>query len=141
MMAFHARKSTENEFQETHDINVTPFIDVMLVLLIVFMVAAPLATVSIPVDLPNSTAAAKTEPEKPVFLTVKSDLQIILGEEAVPDLQQLPKMLKLAVKDPQQRIYLRADQSLAYSEVMKVINHLNRAGYQQIALVGIDSLD
>src|SRR5947209_20411338 len=73
----------EDEFSEAHEINVTPFIDVMLVLLIIFMVAAPLSTVDLPVDLPSSTATPQKKPDKPVYITVKSDLSVAIGENPV----------------------------------------------------------
>src|SRR5690606_24420616 len=83
-VAGKVRESIGDDLQETHEINVTPFIDVMLVLLIIFMVAAPLATVDVDVDLPASTAQATPRPDKPVFLTLKRDLSLSLGNETLP---------------------------------------------------------
>src|SRR5438094_8405247 len=73
----------DGDFEETHEINVTPFIDVMLVLLIIFMIAAPLSTVDLPVDLPSSTATPQKKPDKPTYVTIKSDLAVAIGETAV----------------------------------------------------------
>ena len=123
---------------ELHEINVTPFIDVMLVLLIIFMVAAPLATVDVAVNLPASTAEPQPRPEKPVFLTVKPDLTLALGETSVPrDL--LDAALGAATKgDKETRIFLRADKSVPYGEMMDVMNLMRRAGFLKIALVGLE---
>ena len=122
---------------ELSEINVTPFIDVMLVLLIIFMVAAPLATVDVNVDLPVSNAPAATRPEAPVWLTVGPDLTLSLGNDPVGT--DLRAALAAATGgDPQTRIFLRADSAVAYGELMGVMNALRDAGYLKIALVGLD---
>src|SRR5215468_8128580 len=128
----------EDALDEVHEINVTLFIDVMLVLLIIFMVAAPLATVDILVDLPASTAEPQPRPERPLYLTVKSDLTLALGEDPVSrDL--LPSTLDAAAKgDKDTRIFLRADKAVPYGEVMEVMNLLRAAGYLKAALVGLE---
>ena len=122
------------------DINVTPLVDVMLVLLIIFMVAAPLSTVDIHVDLPVSTAKPQPRPDKPLFLTVKPDLTLALGETAIPrDL--LDSALGAATKgEKETRIFLRADRSVPYGELMEVLNLMRRAGYLKIALVGLEKI-
>jgi biopolymer transport protein ExbD len=128
----------EDSLSEVHEINVTPFIDVMLVLLIIFMVAAPLATVDIAVNLPASTAEPQPRPDKPVFLTVKSDLSLALGEQAVPrDL--LGNALAAATKgEKDARIFLRADRAVPYGELMEVMNLMRKAGFLKVALVGLE---
>lgn len=130
----------EDDLQENHEINVTPFIDVMLVLLIIFMVAAPLATVDVNVDLPASTATATPRPEEPLYVTLKEDLSISIGQNTVarPSFQQ---QLDVAAKsDKQSRIFLRADRGVEYGELMEVMNLMRGAGYLKIALVGLEAV-
>src|SRR4249920_2241744 len=125
----------EDILTEVHEINVTPFIDVMLVLLIIFMVAAPLATVDIQVNLPASTAEPQQRPDKPVYLTLKSDLTLALGNDTVAR-ELLGATLDNASNGQKDtRIFLRADKAVPYGEVMEVMNLLRTAGYLKVALV------
>ncbi|MEF3367602.1 TonB system transport protein ExbD [Methylocystis sp. 9N] len=126
------------DLQEAHEINVTPFIDVMLVLLIIFMVAAPLATVDLPVDLPASNAAPHEKPDKPVYLTIQSDLALALGETPVKR-NDLISTLDAHLGDKNKRIYLRADTSVPYGEMMAVLERLRAGGYLKVALVTLDA--
>ena len=131
----------DDDLQESHEINVTPFIDVMLVLLIIFMVAAPLATVDVPVDLPVSTAQRQPRPDKPVFVTVKADLSLAVGDDVFPRDQLGAVLDKTTGADKDQRIFLGAAKTVDYGALMEVMNILRRAGYLKVALVGLESGD
>ncbi|KYG97455.1 TonB system transport protein ExbD [Bradyrhizobium sp. DOA1] len=132
------RRGGPDELDVTHEINVTPFIDVMLVLLIIFMVAAPLATVDIGVDLPATAAEPAPRPDKPVFVTVKPDLTVAVGEDTITR-DSLANALTAATKGRKdERIYLRADKAVSYGDLMEVMNSLRNAGYLKVALVGLD---
>lgn len=138
-MAVKLSSSEGDELEETHDINVTPFIDVILVLLIIFMVAAPLSTVDVNVDLPASTATPVPRPEKPIFVTLKADDTYALGDDAVSR-DALPASLDRATEgDKDKRIFVRADKSVNYGDVMDLMNLLRGAGYLKIGLVGLDA--
>ncbi|CAO3404628.1 TonB system transport protein ExbD [Azospirillum palustre] len=129
----------EDDLTETHEINVTPFIDVVLVLLIIFMVAAPLATVDVPVDLPASTATPTPRPDKPLFLTIQADKTLSLGE-TVTTKEALGAALDAATNgDKTQRVFLRADKTVDYGALTEVMNSLRGAGYLKIGLVGLES--
>ena len=128
-----------DDLVESHEINVTPFIDVMLVLLIIFMVAAPLSTVDVHVDLPVSAAAPQPRPDKPIFLTIKPDLSISVGNDPVPRHQFAQAVHTATQMDKNKRLFLRADQNVPYGELMNVLNLLRSAGYLKIALVGLES--
>jgi biopolymer transport protein ExbD len=130
----------EDDGAELHEINVTPFIDVMLVLLIIFMVAAPLSTVDVAVDLPVSTARPQPRPDKPLFLTIRADLTVALGNDPTAlNPSQLANAIDIATeRDRQKRIFLRADKTVPYGALMAVMNVLRSAGYLKLALVGLE---
>ena len=131
---------SDDELQENHEINVTPFIDVMLVLLIIFMVAAPLATVDINVDLPASTATPATRPEQPLYLTLKEDKSIAVGNETISR-ETLGSFLDQRTQgDKETRVFLRADRAVDYGALMDLMNGLRDTGYLKIALVGLESV-
>jgi biopolymer transport protein ExbD len=128
-----------DDLDETHEINVTPFIDVMLVLLIIFMVAAPLATVDIAVDLPAAAAQPAPRPDQPIYLSIKADGLLALGDTAVTR-DTLPQALDQASgSDKTQRVFLRGDKAVAYESVMQTLDVLRGAGYLKVALVGLEA--
>ena len=134
------RFDDDSDFAETHEINVTPFIDVMLVLLIIFMVAAPLSTVDLPVDLPTSTATPQKKPDKPTYVTIKPDLAVAIGENPVKrvDLVQLAR--RDADSDKDRRIFLRAERAVPYGDLMDVLELLRAGGYSKVALVALEGV-
>ncbi len=127
------RRSTIRPMSE---INVTPFVDVMLVLLVVFMVAAPLLTAGVKVDLPRSAAAAvDQEDQRPVEVSINKEGQIFIGETQVSYQRLLTVLSGVTNNDPEKRIFIRGDTTLAYGQVMNVIAALNKAGYRKVALI------
>jgi biopolymer transport protein ExbD len=130
----------DDDFDEAHDINVTPFIDVMLVLLIIFMVAAPLSTVDLPVDLPSSTAVPEKKPDKPTYVTIKADLAVAIGENPVKRIELVHALDAMAGQGKDRRIFLRADRGVPYGELMDVLERLRVGGYTKIALVALEGV-
>ena len=128
----------EDALVEMHEINVTPFIDVMLVLLIIFMIAAPLSTVDLPVDLPSSTATPQKKPDKPTYVTIKSDLAVAIGEDQVKRVDLVKTLDATPDQGKDRRIFLRADKAVPYGDIMEVMNLLRATGYLKIALVGLE---
>ena len=132
-------RSSEDDLEIQHEINVTPFIDVILVLLIIFMIAAPLATVDISVDLPASSAERTPRPDKPLFLTLKSDLSVSLDNDQISRATLASALDRATAGDKQQRVFLRADKTVSYGELMSLMNELRSAGYLHVALVGLEA--
>ena len=117
------------------EINVTPFVDVMLVLLIVFMVTAPLLTVGIPVDLPKVKSSALTDQKDPLEITVKLGGEIFLGESKVEVENLIPRLNAITELNKEARIYVRGDRVVAYGRIMEIMSLVNSAGYIKVALV------
>ncbi|HHG90104.1 MAG TPA: biopolymer transporter ExbD [Devosia sp.] len=130
-----SRRSRRKRSEPMSEINVTPMVDVMLVLLIVFMVAAPLLTVGVPIDLPQTQAQSLETPSSPITLTITSEGAVFIGEDAVA-LDEVVTQLGTLVEDPgAQRIFLRGDAQANYGAVMRVMGTLSGAGYSQIGLI------
>ena len=123
------------KFKPLSEINVTPFVDVMLVLLIVFMVTAPLLTVGIPVDLPKVKASALTDQKDPLEITVKLGGEIHLGESKVEVENLIPRLNAITELNKEARIYVRGDRVVAYGRIMEIMSLVNSAGYIKVALV------
>jgi biopolymer transport protein ExbD len=134
-----ARLAEEDALAETHEINVTPFIDVILVLLIIFMVAAPLATVDVPVDLPTAGAAQIEKPGKPIYVTLALDRAISVGANSITRGDLARAVETAAEGDHARRIFLRADKQVAYGDLMEVFDSLRRAGFSKVALTALDA--
>ena len=130
----------DSDFSETHEINVTPFIDVILVLLIIFMVAAPLSTVDLPIDLPSSTAAPQKKPDKPTYVSIKPDLALAIGENPVKRNDLVRTLDAMADSSKDRFIFLRADRAVPYGEMMDVLEILRAGGYSKIKLVALEGV-
>ena len=128
-------KRKRSKFNQMSEINVTPFVDVMLVLLIVFMVTAPLLTVGIPVDLPKVKASALTDQKDPLEITVKIGGEIYLGESRVEVENLIPRLNAITELNKEARIYVRGDRVVAYGRIMEIMSLVNSAGYIKVALV------
>ncbi|CAH0224399.1 MULTISPECIES: TonB system transport protein ExbD [Erwinia] len=137
-MAMRLNEDLDNN-GEMHEINVTPFIDVMLVLLIIFMVAAPLATVDVRVNLPASTSAPQPRPEKPVYLSIKADKQLFIGNDAVTEETLVDALTKQTEGKKDTTIFFQADKSVDYATLMGVMDKLRQAGYLKIGLMGMET--
>ena len=130
----------DSDFSEAHEINVTPFIDVILVLLIIFMVAAPLSTVDLPVDLPTSTATPQKKPDKPTYVSIKPDLAVAIGETLVKRVDLVRSLDAMADVGKDRFIFLRADRAVPYGELMDVLEILRTGGYTKIKLVALEGV-
>jgi biopolymer transport protein TolR len=125
----------ENAYQPLAQINVTPMVDVMLVLLVIFMVAAPLLSVGVPINLPKSKAAVITHPKKPIILSLNKEGEIFIGNEQVAEDDLKTRLAVFAAEDPERVVYVRADRSVTYAELMHTLGLVNHAGFGKVSLV------
>ena len=125
----------KRQYQPMSEINVTPFLDVMLVLLIVFMVTAPLLTVGIPIDLPKVKADALTDQKDPLEISIKLNGEVYLGEDIINVENLIQTIEAITEENFESRIYVRGDRGIAYGRVMEIISMINNAGYRRVALV------
>jgi len=125
----------EDRYAPLAEINVTPMVDVMLVLLVIFMVTAPLLTVGVPLDLPKTRAATIAEPKPPVILSINREGEVFIANERVElgDLDQ--RLAELATEDPSRIVYVRGDQTIRYAQLMDALGRVNRAGFAKVSLV------
>src|SRR5216117_1690198 len=130
----------DSDFAESHEINVTPFIDVILVPLIIFMVAAPLSTVDLPIDLPTSSAVPQKKPDKPTYVSIKPDLTVAIGETAVKRAELVSTLDSTADSSKDRFIFLRADKAVPYGDLMDVLEILRAGGYSKIKLVALEGV-
>jgi biopolymer transport protein ExbD len=130
----------DSDFAESHEINVTPFIDVILVLLIIFMVAAPLSTVDLPIDLPTSSATPQKKPDKPTYVSIRPDLTLAIGEDPVKRTNLVSSLDALADMGKDRYVFLRADRAVPYGELMGVMEILRAGGYSKIKLVALEGV-
>lgn len=129
----------DDGLNEVSEINVTPFVDVMLVLLIIFMVAAPLATVDVNVDLPAANAQPQPRPDQPIFITLTADLSLLLGDDLLDEQDMMSEIDTLTEGDRETRLFVRADQTVPYGRLMDLMNGLRAAGYLHIGLVALET--
>ncbi len=129
------RRRGAGTYRPMSEINVTPFVDVMLVLLVIFMITAPLLTVGIPVDLPKTEAQAISNPEEPLVITIDRQGRIFLQETPVELDSLVPRLTAITQNKTDARIYVRGDRNLAYGRVMEVMGTVTTAGFTQVALI------
>jgi|TARA_E500000178_G_scaffold691_2_gene802 biopolymer transport protein TolR len=131
----NAAKSGRRKRRPMSEINVTPFVDVMLVLLIVFMVTAPLLTVGVPVDLPKTKASQITDESTPVIITIKEDGEIALQNRIIEPQLLIPRLEAVAKSKPETRVFVRGDKSVPYGEVIAIMAQVQSAGFNRVALI------
>src|SRR4051794_11109128 len=125
----------EDRYQPLAEINVTPMVDVMLVLLIIFMVTAPLLTVGVPLDLPKTTAAELQQPKEPIVLSLDRDGGTFIGNEPVAAADLKDRLAQLAAEDPQRILYVRGDRTISYAQLMDAPGPLHTAGFPKGSLL------
>ena len=137
-MAFSLPASGEvgdDRYQPLAEINVTPMVDVMLVLLVIFMVTAPLLTVGVPLDLPKTQAAAVSDPKPPVILSLNRVGEVFIGDERIDPGDLAERLSGLAAEDPTRIVYVRGDRTISYAQLMEALGMVNRAGFVKVSLI------
>jgi biopolymer transport protein ExbD len=124
----------EDQYAPLAEINVTPMVDVMLVLLVIFMVTAPLLTVGVPLDLPKSRATL-TEPKKSVIISLNRNAEVFIGDERVDAAELEPRLAALAAEDPTRIVYIRSDKTNTYAQLMDTLGLVNQAGFSKVSLI------
>jgi biopolymer transport protein TolR len=132
-----SRRRSRTPRRVMSEINVTPFVDVMLVLLIVFMVAAPLMTAGVPIDLPQASVQPLSVDREPIMVTVDPDGKVFIGEDEVAMEELVPRIGQVAVDGFEERIYVRGDRTASYGAIMTVMGTINAAGYKRLGLVAL----
>ena len=138
-MSVSKGKGVTRSYRPMAEINVTPFVDVMLVLLVIFMVTAPLLTVGVPVDLPKTNAAAIAKPDEPLVVTVTASGKVFLQETEMTDAELVDKLKAMTADKAEQRLYVRGDKTVPYGRVMEVMGQLATAGFTKVALIAEQS--
>ena len=128
-------RTAKQRYRPLSEINVTPFVDVMLVLLIVFMVTAPLLTVGVPVDLPKTQAQSIADPDEPLVISVNAEGQIYIQDTEVELNKLVPRLRAITESKPDTRIFVRGDRAIAYGRIMQVMGTVNSAGFKRVALI------
>ena len=124
-----------DRYQPLAEINVTPMVDVMLVLLVIFMVTAPLLTVGVPLNLPKSTAAEVTEPKKPIIVSLDAAGGLFIGDERVDESALKERLAALAAEDPERIVYVRGDRTISYARLMDTLGVVSNAGFTKVSLL------
>jgi biopolymer transport protein TolR len=130
-----SRRGGRRKLKPMGEINVTPFVDVMLVLLIVFMVTAPLLTVGLPVDLPTTKATQIADDQAPLVITIKKDGAFALQNRDISEDELVPRLEAVAQNNPETRIFVRGDREVSYGEVVAVMGRIQEAGFSHVALI------
>jgi biopolymer transport protein ExbD len=125
----------DERYRPMAEINVTPMVDVMLVLLVIFMVTAPLLMVGVPLDLPKTKAEAVTAPREPVILSLDRRGEVFIGDDKVAPGDLPTRLAALAAEDPKRVVYVRGDRSITYEQLMDMLSQVNRAGFAKVSLV------
>jgi biopolymer transport protein ExbD len=125
----------EDRYAPLAQINVTPMVDVMLVLLVIFMITAPLLVVGVPLDLPKTHAAPIAPPKEPIILSLDRSGDVYIGDDRIASTELEPRLAALAAEDPRRTVYVRGDKTITYAQLMDLLSRVNRAGFAKVSLV------